>query len=112
MIAFFGLRFCGSSLAGQAVRTTPSNKLVLLFNDEAGGYYPNNEFTVRYKHNGNDPTPVDCAYYWGVWGTCSATCGGGIRTRSPVIVTQPQNGGQVLCAGHTCYSSTILVVFP
>lgn len=38
--------------------------------------------------------PVDCVVGdWNEWGTCSATCGGGHRTRTRAL-TQPINGGQ------------------
>jgi len=41
----------------------------------------------------NCPT-VDCEVGdWKPWGECSATCGGGTKTRAREVVEEPQNGG-------------------
>lgn len=39
--------------------------------------------------------PVDCAVEeWRSWTACTATCGGGRRGRSRLILTEPQHGGK------------------
>jgi hypothetical protein len=44
--------------------------------------------------------PVDCVVSdnWTAWGTCTASCGGGVSRRSRVIVTHAKNGGK--CDTH------------
>jgi len=43
--------------------------------------------------------PVDCIFAsWREWGDCSATCGGGERTRSRDIAQRPSDGGMA-CRG-------------
>lgn len=38
--------------------------------------------------------PVDCTWNtWGGWGTCSKTCGGGIKLRERAYLAQASNGG-------------------
>lgn len=42
---------------------------------------------------------ADCRFsMWGVWSVCSATCDGGMHTRSRTIVSEAANGGQA-CEG-------------
>jgi hypothetical protein len=42
-----------------------------------------------------DPCPIDCVTgEWSDYGPCSSTCGGGVKTRTRNIITQPQYGGQ------------------
>jgi hypothetical protein len=36
---------------------------------------------------------VDCGGEWGEWGDCSLPCGNGSRTRSYVVLQEPQHGG-------------------
>merc|ERR1712012_1203089 len=37
---------------------------------------------------------ADCqAEDWSLWSKCSATCGGGTRTRERKVVQEPENGG-------------------
>ena len=37
---------------------------------------------------------VDCEVEdWSSWSECSATCGGGTRTRERKVVQEPENGG-------------------
>jgi hypothetical protein len=41
------------------------------------------------------PCPVDCVMSeWGPWGACSASCGGGVQSRSRLILQPPANGGK------------------
>ncbi|CAI8000139.1 Hemicentin-1 [Geodia barretti] len=47
----------------------------------------------------NSPCPVHCEWKYGEYGECSKTCGGGTKTRFPVIITQPQHGGRA-CPAH------------
>ena len=42
---------------------------------------------------------MDCEWKYGEYGECSKTCGGGTKTRFPVIITQPQHEGRV-CPAH------------
>ena len=39
-------------------------------------------------------TTVDCEWEWGEYDECSTECGGGTRTRYPVIIERPQYGGR------------------
>merc|ERR1719430_591424 len=42
------------------------------------------------------PSTVDCKVGdWKPWGDCSATCGGGTKTRAREVVEEPENGGAV-----------------
>ena len=38
--------------------------------------------------------PVACVWEWGDYSACSVSCGGGFRTRHPVITQEPQFGGK------------------
>ena len=45
--------------------------------------------------------PLDCSIsVWGDWGGCSASCGGGVRTRKRMILRQAAFGGKQ-CPGET-----------
>lgn len=39
------------------------------------------------------PDPVDCVWEYEEWGDCSATCGGGVRSRSITIITRAVGNG-------------------
>jgi hypothetical protein len=53
-----------------------------------------------------NPCPIDCVVSdWSAWGTCTATCGGGVQTRTRTVITPAQNGGAacpVLTESRTC----------
>merc|ERR1719238_97430 len=55
--------------------------------------------------------PTNCVVSkWSAWSKCSASCGGGVQTRSRAVLTQPTNGGascptlneQQACNTHKC----------
>ncbi len=55
--------------------------------------------------------PVDCIVSdWSSWTTCTASCGGGMQTRTRDIIVHPNNGGSScptlienqLCNTHQC----------
>lgn len=51
------------------------------------------------EQNCNDgPCAVDCEHEWGGWGSCSEDCGGGYKSRHPVVKTMNQYGGKA-CPG-------------
>ena len=37
---------------------------------------------------------MDCEWEYGEFGRCTRSCGGGTKTRYPVITVQPQHGGK------------------
>ncbi|MGE0453213.1 MAG: thrombospondin type-1 domain-containing protein [Vicinamibacteria bacterium] len=48
----------------------------------------------------NGPCPVDCQLSeWSAWSACSASCGGGVQSRTRPILVPPSNGG--LACGPT-----------
>merc|ERR1719230_909880 len=52
--------------------------------------------TCRQRRSGPEGEifPVDCEVEdWSLWSECSATCGGGTRTRERKVVKEPENGG-------------------
>jgi len=52
------------------------------------------EETTRKRACGTDPCPVDCKLgAWTPFCECDAKCGGGVKTRTRPIITQPANGG-------------------
>lgn len=68
--------------------------------------------------------PIDCTYSdWTVWGSCSVSCGGGIKTRSRNS-TAPQHGGAVCnrpteylggdtpCRRPTCLPCNVAALVP
>merc|ERR1711994_289961 len=48
---------------------------------------------TRTCNNGACPTAVDCVGSWSGFGSCSATCGGGVQSRTYTITTNAENGG-------------------
>eukprot|EP01125_Pyxidicula_operculata_P004565 TRINITY_DN1717_c0_g4_i2.p1 TRINITY_DN1717_c0_g4~~TRINITY_DN1717_c0_g4_i2.p1 ORF type:complete len:1852 (-),score=391.75 TRINITY_DN1717_c0_g4_i2:144-5249(-) len=58
------------------------------------------------------PLPKDCDYVWGQWSGCNSLCGGGIRSRSPII-NAPADIGGVDCPSpqtETCNTFPCLLV--
>ncbi len=49
--------------------------------------------TLSQSCNTTPCNPVDCQVSWSDWDSCSASCGGGIQTKTGTITQQPQNGG-------------------
>jgi len=49
---------------------------------------------VQTRSCNTQPCPVDCVLSdWSPWSACTATCGGGIQTRTRTILVPPANGG-------------------
>ena len=42
---------------------------------------------------------VDCIWEWGEYTDCTKECGGGTKTRYPIITQYPENGGRP-CPSH------------
>ena len=65
---------------------------------------------------------VDCIWgEYGAWTSCSATCGGGLRTRTKLVATPASNGGAPCtgsatetetCNANGCPGSKILKAIP
>ena len=56
---------------------------------------------------------VDCIYTWGEYTECSKSCGGGTKSRSPIITQHPRHGGRACppketkpCNEHNCPGET------
>merc|ERR1719447_1972431 len=48
------------------------------------------------EHCNTDQCPADCEVEdWSSWSDCSATCGGGTKTRGRGVVQEAENGGAV-----------------
>ena len=56
------------------------------------------ELMARLKRGGVDPIP--CVGEWSIWGACSKTCGGGIKTRSWITERPAENDGSCEMGGE------------
>ena len=65
-----------------------------------GAECPSNHGEKDYDSCNEGPCPIDCVGSWGDYGSCTASCGGGTKTREYTITTPAQHGGAECPANH------------